>query len=182
MARKLIYLGQKENFIRIKPLQLTVYQAETMTRMNYKQLNIQNVTPSNDLSYPQKTRKNSFTLNEATGLLKFKEIRVSMHLLIIYHLVSGNFLKPLNCCYSKNKLLSDKHPKNLFYVISMRLTSKLKAQKGACKQGELKKRGKDPLFYINHTLAMLRANVNRLIRKTWCTTKDPAQLIYHLAI
>ena len=49
-------------------------------------------------------------------------------------------------------------------------------------QGELKKRGKDPLFYINHTLAMCRANINRLIRKTWCTTKDPAQLVYHLAI
>ncbi|MFC1771705.1 hypothetical protein ACFLZV_07455, partial [Candidatus Margulisiibacteriota bacterium] len=37
-------------------------------------------------------------------------------------------------------------------------------------QGELKKKVKDPLFYINHTLAMLRANINRLIRKTWCTT------------
>src|SRR5690606_15539158 len=34
-------------------------------------------------------------------------------------------------------------------------------------QGELKKVGFDPLFTINHTLAMLRANINRLIRKTW---------------
>ena len=49
-------------------------------------------------------------------------------------------------------------------------------------QGELKKTHKDPLFAINHTLAMLRANINRLIRKTWCTTKDPTRLIYHLAI
>jgi transposase-like protein len=49
-------------------------------------------------------------------------------------------------------------------------------------QGELKKVGRDPLFYINHTLAMLRANVNRLIRRTWCTTKDPARLSDHLAI
>ena len=49
-------------------------------------------------------------------------------------------------------------------------------------QGELKKVGKDPLFYINHTLAMLRANINRLIRRTWSTTKDPVRLMDHLAI
>jgi transposase-like protein len=49
-------------------------------------------------------------------------------------------------------------------------------------QGELKKVKFDPLFAINHTCAMLRANVNRLIRKTWCTTKDPARLKDHLDI
>ena len=49
-------------------------------------------------------------------------------------------------------------------------------------QGELKKEYKDPLFAINHTLAMMRANINRLIRRTWCTTKDPTRLVYHLAI
>jgi transposase-like protein len=47
-------------------------------------------------------------------------------------------------------------------------------------QGELKKVNFDPLFIVNHTCAMLRANVNRLIRKTWCTTKDPARLKDHL--
>jgi len=49
-------------------------------------------------------------------------------------------------------------------------------------QGELKKVGFDPLFTINHTLAMLRANINRLIRKTWCTTKCPKKLKDHLDI
>lgn len=49
-------------------------------------------------------------------------------------------------------------------------------------QGELKKSRFDPLFAINHTCAMLRANVNRLIRKTWCTTKDPKRLKDHLDI
>jgi hypothetical protein len=38
-------------------------------------------------------------------------------------------------------------------------------------QGELKNKQYDPIFKINHTLAMLRANVHRLIRKTWNTTK-----------
>ena len=49
-------------------------------------------------------------------------------------------------------------------------------------QGELKKVGFDPLFVINHTCAMLRANINRLIRKTWCTTKNPHRLQDHLDI
>ena len=49
-------------------------------------------------------------------------------------------------------------------------------------QGELKRGGKDPLFSINHTFAMLRANINRLIRKTWCTTKKLSRLDDHLTI
>ena len=49
-------------------------------------------------------------------------------------------------------------------------------------QGELKKVQFDPLFIVNHTCALLRANVNRLIRKTWCTTKDPQRLKDHLDV
>ena len=49
-------------------------------------------------------------------------------------------------------------------------------------QGELKKVRFDPLFIINHTCAMLRANINRLVRKTWCTTKEPNRLKDHLDI
>ena len=49
-------------------------------------------------------------------------------------------------------------------------------------QGELKKIRFDPLFSLNHTCAMLRANINRLFRKTWCTTKRPDRLSDHLAI
>jgi hypothetical protein len=49
-------------------------------------------------------------------------------------------------------------------------------------QGELKKGGFDPLFALNHTCAMLRANMNRLFRRTWCTTKKIEGLLDHLAI
>lgn len=49
-------------------------------------------------------------------------------------------------------------------------------------QGELKKLRYDPLFSLNHTCAMLRANVNRLFRKTWCTTKKLDHLYAHLMI
>ena len=93
-------------------------------------------------------------------------------------------IKPL--VTSKTTFHSDQHPyykgliERYFPKSSYRQS---KGSKGCVSgQGELKKQGKDPLFYINHTLAMLRANINRLIRKTWCTTKDPTQLAYHLAI
>ena len=49
-------------------------------------------------------------------------------------------------------------------------------------QGELKKLLFDPLFSLNHTCAMLRANINRLFRKTWCTTKKIEGLERHLAV
>ena len=49
-------------------------------------------------------------------------------------------------------------------------------------QGELRKKAYDPMFALNHTCAMLRANLNRLFRKTWCTTKTRAGLIDHLSL
>ncbi|MBX9768772.1 MAG: transposase [Bdellovibrionales bacterium] len=49
-------------------------------------------------------------------------------------------------------------------------------------QGELKRKKFDPIFSLNHTCAMTRAHLNRLIRKTWCTTKKSSQLSLHLAI
>lgn len=49
-------------------------------------------------------------------------------------------------------------------------------------QGELKDGGFDPLFALNHTAAMCRANINRLIRETWCTTKRMDRLVCHLWI
>lgn len=49
-------------------------------------------------------------------------------------------------------------------------------------QGELKSHTRDPLFSINHTFAMFRANINRLFRRTWNTTKDPAALMNHFWI
>ena len=49
-------------------------------------------------------------------------------------------------------------------------------------QGELKKVRFDPLFSLNHTCAKLRADVNRLVRRTWCTTKRKACLEAHLIL
>ena len=49
-------------------------------------------------------------------------------------------------------------------------------------QGELKLGGFDPIFSINHTAAMLRANMSRLIRRTWCTTKRAEKLLCHISL
>lgn len=49
-------------------------------------------------------------------------------------------------------------------------------------QGELKKVVFDPIFSLNHTCAMLRAHVNRLFRRTWCTSKTIEGLRRHLMI
>ena len=84
------------------------------------------------------------------------------------------------------KIESDEH--NLYAPVVERFFplakyAQFKGGRGAIVgQGELKKLRSDPLFMLNHTCAMLRANVNRLIRKTWCTTKDPKRLKDHLDI
>lgn len=49
-------------------------------------------------------------------------------------------------------------------------------------QGELKAGGFDPLFSLNHTYAMFRANVSRLFRRTWNTTKCRHRLALHLSL
>lgn len=61
--------------------------------------------------------------------------------------------------------------------------TRVKGGRGAITgQGELKKLRWDPLFSLNHTCAMLRANMNRLFRRTWCTTKNKQGLIDHLSL
>lgn len=81
---------------------------------------------------------------------------------------------------------SDEHtryPKvvSTFFPLSKHLT--FQSEKASVVgQGELKKLVYDPLFAINHTFAMLRANINRLFRKTWCTTKSIERLDDHLKI
>lgn len=49
-------------------------------------------------------------------------------------------------------------------------------------QGELKRKVHDPLFSLNHTAAMLRANINRLFRRTWCISKKAENLRHHIQI
>lgn len=49
-------------------------------------------------------------------------------------------------------------------------------------QGEMKKTSYDPLFRINQSFAMLRDNLKRLSRRTWCTSKNLEALDDQIAI
>lgn len=86
----------------------------------------------------------------------------------------------------KAEFLSDKnplYPSVLKKVFPNSTHTCVKGQRGCVAgQGELKKITYDPLFSLNHTCAMLRANINRLFRRTWCTTKKMEFLVYHIAL
>lgn len=70
-------------------------------------------------------------------------------------------------------LIAQAFPKSIHHTF--------KGKRGAITgQGELKKVVWDPLFSLNHTAAMFRANINRLFRRTWCTTKRPDRLKAHI--
>jgi len=75
------------------------------------------------------------------------------------------------------------YPEDLKEFFPQCLHSTTKGRRGCVVgQGELKGGGFDPLFTLNHTCAMLRADINRLVRRTWSTTKKIERLADHLSI
>jgi hypothetical protein len=49
---------------------------------------------------------------------------------------------------------------------------KVKGKRGCIAgYGEMKRTGFDPLFWLNHTAAMIRDALARMLRRTWCNTK-----------
>ena len=75
------------------------------------------------------------------------------------------------------------YPKMIKKHLPSVVHERVKGGRGAITgQGELKKLKFDPIFSLNHTCAMLRANLSRLVRKTWSTTKTVQGLIDHLSI
>ena len=90
--------------------------------------------------------------------------------------VSGRMWKSLREYLSSDPdILSDMNPKYPGWIkvhVPEANHRTVKGRRGCVVgQGELKRGGYDPLFALNHTAAMLRANINRLFRRTWCTTK-----------
>jgi hypothetical protein len=98
----------------------------------------------------------------------------------------------LNRLMSRMKLYVDEHAsitsdQNTLYPNAVRQhfphaehTAEKSRRAAIVGQGELKEKGYDPLFALNHTCAMIRANVSRLVRRTWCTTKKIKALEDHL--
>ena len=99
----------------------------------------------------------------------------------------ANFLKNLAPLISETAVIkSDEnpyYPRSIKRCLPAARHITFKGSRGAITaQGELKKIGFDPIFSLNHTCAMFRANVNRLFRKTWCTTKKMECLYAHLVL
>ncbi len=96
------------------------------------------------------------------------------------------FAKMQNLIHPQAQIRSDSNPYYLQDVRDFfphaRYERVLGARGAITGQGELKKIKFDPIFSLNHTFAMLRANINRLFRKTWCTTKKIERLEAHLAL
>jgi transposase-like protein len=85
---------------------------------------------------------------------------------------------------SELEITTDKHwgyPQAIQDVMPWAIHIRKKSRR-ACVvgQGEMKKGGHDPMFAVNHTAAMNRANISRLVRRSWCTTKRPDRLLCHL--
>lgn len=79
--------------------------------------------------------------------------------------------------------MSPHYPSDVRKILPKAIHSTTKGRRGCVVgQGELKRGGYDPLFSLNHTAAMLRANMNRLFRRTWCTSKTIEGLENHLHI
>jgi transposase-like protein len=87
---------------------------------------------------------------------------------------------------SNPKVTTDQNPRYPAWIRTQFPEAKHTALKGrrGCVVGfgELKSGGFDPLFSLNHTAAMIRANINRLARKTWCTTKLAQKLELRLEL
>lgn len=83
-------------------------------------------------------------------------------------------------------LSSDEHPRykaEIKKILPDSIHIQYRSKRGSLTgQGELKRTGYDPLFNINHTLAMMRDNIKRLTRRTWCTTKKVSALDDVIAI
>ncbi len=98
-----------------------------------------------------------------------------------------NVFEKIKDVVDKDALIeSDEHKTYPKFVSRYFHTAKYKRYKGGrgciAGQGELKKLHFDPLFTLNHTCAMFRARINRLVRKTWCTTKRIDMLQKHVDI
>jgi hypothetical protein len=68
-----------------------------------------------------------------------------------------------------------------FFGVKFRQYNQSKKEKRRSRLHEnLHKKEFDPLFAVNHKCALLRRRINRLARRTWCTTKKPENLQLHL--
>ena len=191
IARKLIYLGKlctAENHLYLQQYKACIKaiqfdELQTIEHTKCKPLSVAVVV----VPFTRKILGIEVSIMPATGHLakiarKKYNFRPDLRIIGLQKL-----FKKITPMLAKNAYIySDKHPfygPVIAHICPQALHIQTKGDKATIAgQGELKKGWKDPLFYINQTLAMLRANINRLIRRTWCTTKCIDRLRDHLAI
>jgi transposase-like protein len=106
--------------------------------------------------------------------------RKSEHKAVLEHTFKN--LAPIleNC----QRVDSDKHafyPEFVATYIPNAIHYRFKSRKACITgQGEMKKGGKDPLFWVNHIAAMMRDHIKRFARRTWCNNKKLEKLQAHL--
>ena len=105
-----------------------------------------------------------------------------------YHIQALNksFKNILDCVEKSALIESDEH-KNYLPIVRKYFSKaeyiQYKSQKSCIAgQGELKQSKHDPIFAIDHSLAMMRDSIGTLVRRTWCVTQDPKRLQGHLEI
>ena len=150
---------------KLKPLTVTVV-VDTDSRM-ILQANVSQIPAFGHLAHKSRLKYGNRTSNHMDGLRKtFKNLQGIVH--------PESFIK------------SDEH-KNYEGIIKRYFPranyQQFKSIRGSIiGQGELKKTKHDPIFVINHTMAMLRDGISTLVRKTWAVTQDSNRFQGHLEI
>ena len=192
VIRRFHFLAQEARFR--NESSLTTYPKHSLTQIQFDDLETSEHSKCKPLSVAlavdQKTRKIlSFQVSQmsAKGLLVKKALKKYGHRRDERALGwSALMLALVPLAHPKAEFTSDENPHYPRFLKAHHPEVKHIQVKGGrgciAGQGELKKLKFDPLFALNHTCAMLRANLNRLFRRTWCTTKTRTGLADHLAI
>ncbi len=158
---KTIEIDEMESFEKTKCKPLTIPIAVEHKTRKILALQIGRIAPKGQLT-EKAFKKYGHIVCERNICLKelFKELQLCVHpQCTIKSDKSYHYLSPIKTYFPEAKHLSFKGRKP--------------KETGL---GELKKGGFDPIFSINHSLAMFRDNLKTLSRKTWCTSKKIERL------
>lgn len=184
VARKLVFLNSVLNYKMEKPQLVREVQFDEMETWVHSKLR-----PVSILVVVEKNSRRILDVKvsqmPAKGLIKEKSLKkygkLKDHRPNAFKEVFSNLRDQVD---PQSEFESDECPRYPRWIREYFPKSRYKRYKGlrgcVVGQGELKGGGRDPLFSLNHTCAMFRANVNRLFRRTWCTTKDIRYLQMHV--
>lgn len=101
----------------------------------------------------------------------------------LFEKLKGLKIKPISITTDAHPLYPLLIQKYFPYVEHVRIVSRehLKKKRELIYTAERKKLF-DPLFALNQRIAMLRADIRRLTRRSWCTTKKIENLKHHLEL